>query len=109
MEPGANSVHALIEQNKDAIFELCRRYHVKRLDVFGSAVGSDSIKESSDVDFVVEFARSEVIDRADQFFGLLFGLEDLFNRKIDLINLKSIRNRYFRENVEAARKLIYAS
>jgi uncharacterized protein len=37
---------------------LCRRFHVRRLDVFGSAARGDFDPEHSDVDFIVEFDRS---------------------------------------------------
>ena len=48
--------------------------------------------EASDLDFLVEFEPLEPGDRADPYFGLLHGLEDLFARKIDLVTIQAIRN-----------------
>ena len=45
---------------------------------------------------------------ADQYFGLLEALEDLFQRKVDLVEAEAIRNPYFRESIEATSELIYA-
>lgn len=48
-------MHPFIHQHQSAIAELCRRYHVQRLEVFGSAArGTDFVPESSDTDFLVE-------------------------------------------------------
>lgn len=44
---------ALIVDNKDTIAELCRRYRIRRLDVFGSAATDTFNPESSDLDFIV--------------------------------------------------------
>jgi len=45
-----------IETHREQIAELCRRYGVKRLELFGSATrGSDFDPERSDIDFLIEF------------------------------------------------------
>ena len=47
-------MHPFIHQHQSAIAELCRRYRVQRLEVFGSAArGTDFAEESSDADFLV--------------------------------------------------------
>jgi predicted nucleotidyltransferase len=52
-------MHPFIHQNQSAIAELCRRYRVQRLEVFGSAArGTDFAPESSGADFLVEFSPS---------------------------------------------------
>lgn len=52
-------MHTFIQQHQSAIAELCRRYHVQRLEVFGLAArGTDFTPESSDADFLVEFSPS---------------------------------------------------
>jgi predicted nucleotidyltransferase len=49
-------MHPQIQQHQTALAELCRRYHVRRLEVFGSAArGYDFDPFSSDADFLVEF------------------------------------------------------
>jgi len=46
---------------------------------------------------------------ADAYFGLLEGLEALFERRIDLVMAEAIRNPYFLERVNQSRKEIYAA
>jgi uncharacterized protein len=102
-------VISLLEQNRPALAELCRRYDVRRLDVFGSAVSDQFNPEQSDLDFLVEFNDYTPDNAADRYFGLLFDLEDLFGRKVDLVSDKSIRNPFFREAVDRTRVLLYAA
>ena len=51
----------LIAQHSDELTELCRRHHVKRLEVFGSAAVGDFDPDTSDIDFLVEFDESDDI------------------------------------------------
>jgi predicted nucleotidyltransferase len=62
-------MHAFVESRRHEIEALCRRLGVRRLDVFGSAVGS-TFTESSDVDVLVEFDVSAPFDRFDSYFTL---------------------------------------
>lgn len=48
-------MHALIEAKRQEIEALCRRLDIRRLDVFGSAVGDSFDVTTSDVDVLVEF------------------------------------------------------
>lgn len=79
---------------------LCRRYHVRKLDLFGSAVTGDYDPKRSDLDFVVEFLPSARPAYADTFFGLLEGLEKLFGMPVDLVVGSAVTNPYFRDEVE---------
>jgi uncharacterized protein len=98
---------ALLRQNRLAIEALCQRFHVRRLDVFGSAAQGGFDPRRSDLDFVVTLEGRNSGEYADNFLGLARALEDLFQRKVDLITERSIRNPYFREAVEESRQLIY--
>ncbi|MFM9942044.1 MAG: nucleotidyltransferase family protein [Hyphomicrobiaceae bacterium] len=100
-------MHPLIEQNREAIAELCRRHHVKRLDVFGSAATGAFDPATSDVDFLVEFEAGAEARAFDLYFGLKEALEVLLQRAVDLVTVPSIRNPIFRGNVYATREVIY--
>ncbi len=89
--------------------ELCRRCSVLRLDLFGSATDASRFGPDSDLDFLVEFQPALVSGRADAYFALLFGLQELFGRPVDLVMSSAIVNPYFRESVEASRELLYAA
>ena len=99
----------LIEQHRDQIESLCRKYGVRRLDVFGSVVSGRFDPNHSDVDFLVEFNNFTVHNAADRYFDLLFDLESLLDRRVDLVSDKAIRNPYFRRSVDAERVNLYAA
>jgi predicted nucleotidyltransferase len=85
--------------------EFCEQYGVVRLDLFGSAVRDDFNEEHSDPDFLVTFDEPPKMGYADRYFGLLEDLQKLFNRKVDLVEEKAIKNPYFRRVVNRERKL----
>ena len=99
----------LIEQHRPQLLELCRKYDVHRLDVFGSAVREDFDPDQSDLDFLVQFNNFTIHNAADRYFDFLFDLEALFGRKVDLISDLAIRNPYFRKAVDAERTNLYAA
>jgi predicted nucleotidyltransferase len=90
------------------IAALCRRFHVARLDVIGSARSGRFDPRSSDIDFVVEFTEHGRSRAFDNYFGLKEALTALFGRPVDLITRSSIRNPIFRAEVEQTAELIYA-
>ena len=89
------------------IRNLCRRHHVKRLDVFGSAVNGDFRPDESDIDFLVEFDDSVEGQRFETRFQLNEELETLFGRPVDLVVDSAIQNPYFRDQVDQTREPIY--
>lgn len=92
----------------ETIADLCRRFHVRRLSVFGSATTEKFDPAKSDVDFLVEFE-----DGADDLLGSYFGLkeelEGLLGRPVDLVMPKSLENPYFAESVKRTRRDLYAA
>ena len=74
----------LLENNRESI----KRFGVKELGVFGSSVRGDT-HENSDVDVLVEFER----ETFDAYMGLLFFLEEIFGRKVDLVMKDAIKAR----------------
>lgn len=99
----------LIEEHAAELEALCRHCRVLRLDVFGSATDARRFGPESDLDFLVEFQSALVAGRADAYFDLLFGLQELFGRPVDLVMRSAIVNPYFRESVEESRELLYAA
>jgi uncharacterized protein len=102
-------MQALIENTSADLAALCRRLHVRRLDVFGSAAREDFDPASSDLDFIVEFEPIAPVEYADAYFSLKAGLETLFGRSVDLVTAASIANPYFRASVAASRQRVYAA
>jgi predicted nucleotidyltransferase len=103
-----NIMTFIIEKNKNKLIELCRKYHVIQLDVFGSVATDEFNAETSDIDFLVQFDSSIKRNRFDNFFALRQELITLFGRDIDLVEPDGLRNPYFIEQVNQTRKKIYA-
>ena len=98
----------LVATRKRQIRNLCQRHHVKRLDVFGSAVNGDFRPDESDIDFLVEFDDSPEGQRFETRFQLTEELKALFGRSVDLVDDSAIQNPYFRDEVDQTREPIYS-
>jgi predicted nucleotidyltransferase len=98
---------ALIEENRVALTALCRQFNVRRLELFGSAAKGSFNPTSSDLDFLVTLEAPTAADYADNYLGLAQALEELFQRRVDLVTERSIRNPYFREVINSTRQTLY--
>lgn len=99
---------ALLPQDAlPAIAELCERFGVLFLDLFGSASSGEFDATHSDLDFVVEFIDLPGAGRADAFFGLLESLERLFGRRVDLLTDRSIKNPYLRKSIDENHRRLF--
>lgn len=98
----------LIEMNLQRITDLCRKHKVRTLAVFGSIL-TDRFSDQSDVDLLVDFepVDHDKFDYVGNYFGLRDALELLFNRRVDLIEGKGLRNKYFIANVNRTKQMIY--
>ncbi|MCC8036987.1 MAG: nucleotidyltransferase domain-containing protein [Bacteroidales bacterium] len=98
----------LIELNMQKIIDLCKKYRVKSLSVFGSIL-TDRFNEESDVDLLVNFdtTNHEQWDYVSNYFKLQSEFEKLFGRKVDLVEEKGLRNKYFIANVNRTKQQIY--
>lgn len=97
-----------LDLDDNAIASLCRRFGVRRLSVFGSAVAGPFDPARSDVDFLVEF-EDGTDELFDAYFGLKEALEQLLERPVDLVMPKSLENPYFAASVERSRRDLYAA
>ena len=87
------------------IAALCKRFEVRELSLFGSAL-RDDFRPDSDVDILVSFEPQARVS----FFTLsdLQGeLETVFGRKVDLVPKEGLK-RMIRDEVLASSKVIYA-
>jgi len=102
-------VIAQLEQRREEIADLCRRFGVRRLEVFGSASTGAFREGESDFDFLVEFDATDQPGYADRYFDLKEALETLFAAPVDLVIERAIRNRIFKASVDESRSLLYAA
>ena len=72
--PTETGLAEIVERKLPAIAELCRRFGVRRLDLFGSAVTGRFDLARSDLDFLVEFETPPAGGFRGPYFGLLAAL-----------------------------------
>ena len=90
--------------------EICQRYHVARLDLFGKAVTADSLMEHESLSFLVDFKPSARSAYADTYFGLLESLEELFGLPVELMTTYALATNPFARPIDVAAKVkLYAA
>jgi predicted nucleotidyltransferase len=87
------------------IADLCRRYHARRLSLFGSVLRKD-FRADSDVDILVEFEPGHIPGFL-QLARMERELSEIVGRKVDLRTPAEL-SRYFRESVMSKRRIEYA-
>jgi len=91
--------------SREAIADLCRRHHVRRLSLFGSIL-SDDFGPDSNVDVLLEFKPGHTVGfgifRIEEELSRLFG-----GRRVDIVNPKYL-NRHLRDRILASAEEQYA-
>ena len=105
----ASAIESEITRKRADVGKLCRKHHVRRLEVFGSATNNTFDDANSDLDFLVEFEDMPPSQFAQDFFAVKEGLEVLFGRHVDLVTDSSLANPYFFARDNAQRCSIYES
>jgi len=96
-----------IDAYRNVLTQLCLQNKVKSLYAFGSVLTS-RFNNNSDIDMVVNIDSANPLEYADCYFNLKFALQDLFDRSIDLLEDKAIRNDHLRREIDNSKQLIYA-
>lgn len=89
------------------IAEFCRKWRVKELSIFGSAL-RDDFGPDSDVDVLVAFEDDAEWDLWDHLHAE-DELKQLFGRDVDLVAKDAVRNPFRRHNILTNREVIYAT
>jgi uncharacterized protein len=99
----------VLQTRSAEIAEICRRFHVRRLDVFGSAARESDFTDESDIDLLVEYEAGYTSPRFGDFLALKEELEVVLGRKVDLVMAGAVRNPYVRENIERSRQFLHGA
>jgi len=99
---------SILDPHLAEIAELCRRYGVQRLELFGSATTHAFDPRTSDFDFLLEF-KAGPSSLFERYFGLKESLEALYGREVDLVMVGAMKNPYFIDSVNKTRQLVYAA
>ena len=102
-------MNKILNEKKEEIVLLCNKYQVSRLELFGSATSHDFDTDTSDLDFLVEFKEMQPGEHAKAYFDLQEELQNIFQRDVDLVEIRAIRNPFFLQAIELTRLLIYAA
>ncbi len=101
---------SLIENKRGMLQELCRRYGVGRLELFGSAATDAFDPSRSDLDFLVEFLPEQDLGPwLRHYFDFQAELARLFGHRVDLVLAAAVKNPYFQRELERTRTLLYAA
>ncbi len=95
-----------VEVDQSKLFDLCRRYQVRELSLFGSAARGE-MRPSSDLDLLVEFLPNAQVDLVD-YAGLMLDLSRLLCRKVDLVSKNGLKP-LIRDSVLEDARLVYAA
>jgi len=99
--------HRLLDVDSQKVAQICQRYGIKKLYLFGS-VGRGEADADSDIDLVAQFGPAE--SRFKQYMGAQIALEDLLKRKVALVGFEGIKKKpYFAEQIHKEKVLLYAS
>ena len=102
-------MHPAIAQHRTGIADICQRFHVSRLEVFGSAARADDFNPAaSDVDFLIHFA-ADTAPSLQDFFGAKTAFENLLGRAVDLVEPGAVRNPYVLASINRNREAVYAA
>ncbi len=95
-----------IEVDEAQLADLCRRYRVRELSLFGSAARGE-MRPESDVDLLVEFLPDADVSLLEHA-GLMLELQKLLGRKVDLVSKNGLKPR-IRPYILADARLLYAA
>ena len=104
-QPNVQAASPGVSIDRRKLAELCRRHHIRRLSMFGSALRTD-FRPESDVDFLVEFDERHpvgfrIFDVEQELSALIGG------RKPDIVNPKYLNAR-LKPGILASAKVLYA-
>ncbi len=100
---------ALIERNRPGLTQLCRRFSVASLYLFGSALTDRFDRQhDSDLDFLIALDPGlSPLEQGERLLQLWSELENLFQRPVDLLTENSLRNPFLKRQIDATKLLLY--
>ena len=97
-----------VESKQAELVELCREYRVRSSSSSDQRQTAGSTRRP--VISIFSWNSTQLLaGKARCYFGLLFGLEDLLGRKVDLVDFRAIQNPYFLRSINKDRVVLYAA
>lgn len=96
-------MESLISENLSAIKLLFKQHDVKEAYLFGSAAKNE-LTQDSDIDFLINFYNQTDFERyGNNYFNLMYALEDLLKRKVDLLAEETLSNPFLIESINRSK------
>ena len=95
-----------VQLDPESLAEFCRKWRIRELSIFGSALRDDFGPES-DLDFLVSFQPETEFDSFD-LIDMKEELEGRYGRSVDLIEKEALRNPWRKREILKTREVIYA-
>ena len=92
--------------NTKSIRKLCEKYKIVKLYLFGS-FANNSFTDESDMDFLVTFGQVDLYNYFDNYLNTKDELERIYNRKVDLVEEKTIKNPFLYQSINENKILLY--
>jgi hypothetical protein len=90
-----------IKKKLPEIIKLFKRYGAEQAFLFGSAA-LGQMNSESDVDFLFQFPKNmDYVLYADNYFGLLYDLQDLLKLEVDLLAIETLSNPYLIQKIDS--------
>jgi predicted nucleotidyltransferase len=100
-------IKEIIHRRFDDFVQICKTHRVKSLYAFGSSVGSDFDRNSSDIDLLIDIESEDPIEKGKNLMLVWDKFESFFNTKVDLLTNTSIKNPILKSNIDNSKVLIY--
>jgi uncharacterized protein len=98
---------ALVQSHVRALRSLCRKFQVRKLHVFGSALRADFDPAQSDLDVTVEFGKPKGMALDRQYVDFKAALESLFGRPVDVVELAAMPDSRLKRSIERSQVMVY--
>jgi uncharacterized protein len=100
---------AEVKNNIDQIVDTCKKMQVKSLYLFGSGAREQDFNRESDLDFLFQFTvnKDGMPAAGYDYFDLLYRLEEITGKKVDLIAQEKLMNKYLLERINREKVKIY--
>jgi predicted nucleotidyltransferase len=100
----------VVKNKLPEITKTCREMHVQSLSLFGSGAREHDYHAKSDLDFLFSFQSDNsgnLLPPFYDYFDLMYKLEEITGKKVDLVAEKKVKNKFFLERVLQERIKIY--
>ncbi len=103
-------MNSIVKDKLPQLVALCKKYSVVRMYLFGSAARDDFDPEKSDIDLLFSFnPELTIAEYTDNYFDLMYALDDLFGREVDLVAEETISNPYLVKSIDRDKQLVYGA